>query len=262
VRVQLATDRLRQAAVGLTWPTEGALAADLGYAATIGVALTCLPAGRLTLLAGTPFDKRRATEVARRAATTIGAFWRSAATVVALHGEIDELRTLVGTDELTGLANIRALHRHIERASARPGPATRFGIVFIDLNNLKLYNDTYGHRYGDRLLRRAALALRKVATNTDLVARIGGDEFVMLSTIAAGDDIAATELRVRRALAREQVDAAVGAALVGAAGVEAAMAEADRRMYQAKAAPLPHVPGSHVIGRGWPRVTQSIGGKY
>jgi diguanylate cyclase (GGDEF)-like protein len=55
-----------------------------------------------------------------------------------------------------------------------------FVFVFVDLDNFKLVNDTYGHLAGDRVLKATADRLRKITTEKDIVARLGGDEFVII----------------------------------------------------------------------------------
>lgn len=86
------------------------------------------------------------------------------------------------TDELTGLANRVALFEEGRRDLARCRRSGRpLTAVFIDLDEFKQVNDLYGHAEGDRLLRVAAECLRLNTRETDLTARIGGDEFVVLA---------------------------------------------------------------------------------
>lgn len=92
-----------------------------------------------------------------------------------------ELADLAATDPLTGLSNRLALENSIDRALTR---AERFGrssgLVFIDLDDMKLVNDTYGHDFGDTYLREIATRIRSVSRSYDTLARLGGDEFVVL----------------------------------------------------------------------------------
>ncbi len=85
------------------------------------------------------------------------------------------------TDPLTGLSNRRHFEERLQQEVLR---ARRYGhilsLVMLDLDGLKKVNDTLGHRCGDQLLQRVANILREVARETDLVARWGGDEFVVL----------------------------------------------------------------------------------
>lgn len=95
--------------------------------------------------------------------------------------EIDYLQSLSVTDPLTGLANRRGFDQEIERALAL---ATRHGetgvLALFDLDNLKCVNDVLGHAAGDALLQACGARMAKAVRNTDVVARIGGDEFAMI----------------------------------------------------------------------------------
>lgn len=84
-------------------------------------------------------------------------------------------------DFLTGIANVRGFLDaglvEIERARRSGYPVT---VVYMDLDNFKKVNDTYGHMIGDSLLRRVAMILRNNTRVSDLTARMGGDEFALL----------------------------------------------------------------------------------
>lgn len=114
-----------------------------------------------------------------------------------------ELRAMSLVDELTGLYNRRGFfvlaRQHLKIADrARRGML----LVFVDLDRLKFINDRLGHREGDRALVNAARILKETFRESDVIARIGGDEFAVL-TIDAGPDSAA--LLARRL--RERLDA-------------------------------------------------------
>jgi diguanylate cyclase (GGDEF)-like protein len=156
-------------------------------------------------------------------------------------------------DPLTGVGNRRALDQALTALQAemvaRPTDGRRqedlaCSILVVDLDDFKEINDTYGHVVGDDVLRTVATAIRGVARAEDLVARLGGDEFVVL---ARGAD-AETGVRLARRIGAA-VDALVGStsgaislhASVGVATAtgefdpSALMAQADARMYVAKA---------------------------
>jgi diguanylate cyclase (GGDEF)-like protein len=99
-----------------------------------------------------------------------------------------ELRSLSLRDELTGLYNRRGFltlaGQHLKLAR-RTGQ--EFFIVFADIDDLKAINDTYGHAEGDAVLMAAADILKKIIRESDILARYGGDEFLVLITDAIND---------------------------------------------------------------------------
>lgn len=146
---------------------------------------------------------------------------------------------LADTDALTGLMNRRGWDSVVEDAQQR---VTAFGdpvaVAVIDIDGLKQVNDTYGHEAGDQLIRLAADALRAAATETDRVARYGGDEFVVLSNNLAVDHLPAHYARFTEELRARGVEASLGHAFAGPG--ERTLAEtfrcADAAMYAAKCA--------------------------
>ncbi|MGZ5182151.1 MAG: diguanylate cyclase domain-containing protein, partial [Ramlibacter sp.] len=84
-------------------------------------------------------------------------------------------------DHLTGLPNRRFLSEELDKTLARSHRSGRFGaLLFLDLDNFKLLNDTLGHELGDKLLRDVAQRLRHTLRHSDQLARLGGDEFVIV----------------------------------------------------------------------------------
>lgn len=94
---------------------------------------------------------------------------------------VERERMLARTDFMTGAINTRyfneLLQREIDRSNRYARP---FTVVFIDLDNFKVINDTFGHTFGDTLLQTIADTLKRNLRKTDLVARVGGDEFAIL----------------------------------------------------------------------------------
>ncbi|MGB4592998.1 MAG: diguanylate cyclase [Coriobacteriia bacterium] len=158
------------------------------------------------------------------------------------------VRRLAYSDQLTGLPNRTLLHDRGQQAIARARRmGERFAVLFVDVDDLKIVNDTFGHSAGDELLSLAAGRLSTLFRGEDTVSRIGGDEFVVLAR--AEDRSAADEMvdRVRAAL-REPFDlfgeevissASVGMAMFPGDGddLDVLMATADADMYASKVGP-------------------------
>ena len=100
-----------------------------------------------------------------------------------------ELEYQARHDALTGLANRNLLHERLERAitSARHG-GTELWVVFVDLDRFKFVNDTLGHEAGDILLKTLAERLKLAVREADTVARMGGDEFVLVLPEGSGGE--------------------------------------------------------------------------
>ena len=101
------------------------------------------------------------------------------------------------TDSLTGLTNRRGFEHAVDNLTTR----RRFALLAIDVDNLKAINDGYGHAAGDVLLVAIARVLASVARKGETLARIGGDEFVLLMPDAGGDAPPAVARRMREAVA-------------------------------------------------------------
>jgi diguanylate cyclase (GGDEF)-like protein len=161
------------------------------------------------------------------------------------HAAHARLAYLAHHDELTGLANRRALEHHLSICAA--DPAARFGVILCDLDGFKPINDVYGHEAGDVVLKRVAERLRRCLRPDDVAARLGGDEFVLLVR-AAGDAgaLATVAERVRHGLAEPVVHgehqlrfaASLGTAVFPTDGAtpHALLSAADAAMYEAKQA--------------------------
>lgn len=142
------------------------------------------------------------------------------------------------TDKLTGLFNRRGWDALVEKEHGR---CLRYGhsscTLSIDLDGLKQINDLQGHTRGDQMLRRAAAAFKTVGRESDIVARIGGDEFAIMLVecdLARGQRIVN---RLYAALATVNVAASIG---IAASSISASILEtfdaADKMMYQTKLA--------------------------
>lgn len=170
---------------------------------------------------------------------------RTAALADSLTLANEELTQLALHDTLTGLPNRILLADRIGQAMnkvAEQGGC--FSLMFIDLDGFKPVNDAFGHHLGDRLLREVALRLREQLRSQDTLARIGGDEFVLLVRLLEPDDapqVAARQVSLMsRAFRVDEhellISASVGIALYPGNGLtaEELLMNADAAMYHAK----------------------------
>jgi diguanylate cyclase (GGDEF)-like protein len=159
------------------------------------------------------------------------------------------LDTLASTDALTGIANRRVASRFLQREAAR---ASRSGgslvVLMCDIDHFKIFNDEHGHDCGDFVLAEVAGALAQGLRATDLAARWGGEEFLVIlgppsEAEAVGDPLALAE-RLRRRIEessweyegeRLSVTLTIGVAVCAAGtGYEEAVAMADSALYEGK----------------------------
>jgi diguanylate cyclase len=156
------------------------------------------------------------------------------------------LRYQATHDALTGLANRSRLLEQVEglirRAEVDGG---RVDLVFLDLDSFKVVNDTWGHPIGDQVLRTAASRLARIAESSDIVARVGGDEFVIARYIGShtsrsGESLAADIIDAFREPLSETDTALVATVSLGLvhsthpATAEGLLRDADTAMYRAK----------------------------
>ena len=148
---------------------------------------------------------------------------------------VARLSELAERDFLTGLLNTRAFEAELHRRCAHP---RRFALLLGDLDGLKEINDREGHAEGNALLRRAASALLESTRSDDLVARVGGDEFAILSGIGSADEAADMCRRLEETLEADGLAISFGWALHPADGGSAIALyrRADERLYSSKAA--------------------------
>lgn len=101
----------------------------------------------------------------------------------------DQLAYQARFDELTGLVNRRAFSERLELMSASEAPVDHAFLMFLDLDQFKVVNDTCGHAAGDELLRKVAKLITQCVREQDTVARLGGDEFALI-VIGCSEEIA------------------------------------------------------------------------
>lgn len=226
-------------------PEAWRAAYSAGWAAWLGLPLTT-PGGNIGALilkrdlGDSPWSDKEQT-LLQYASTQI-------ATAVERQQLLARLQHMAQFDALTGLPNRYLLHDRMVGALARAErSAGRLSLLFLDLDRFKLVNDTLGHRAGDRLLQEVARRLRDCVRDTDTVARIGGDEFVVLLE-SIRDPAHALQVadKIRVALQQQlnigphalQITPSIGVAHYPEDGVttDQLLGQADEAMYAAKRA--------------------------
>ncbi|WP_027215039.1 diguanylate cyclase domain-containing protein [Burkholderia sp. WSM2232] len=113
-----------------------------------------------------------------------------------VHAYSNALDQQAAQDTLTGLPNRRRLLSAIDKLSNQAGESRRVALLYLDIDGFKNVNDALGHSAGDVLLRRLAESLRAATRQNDMLARVGGDEFVLLAA-DCGDDSQLRDLAER-----------------------------------------------------------------
>jgi diguanylate cyclase (GGDEF)-like protein/PAS domain S-box-containing protein len=166
-------------------------------------------------------------------------------------------------DPLTGLPNRALLEEHLKLALARSRrTASSVALLHIDLDDFKLVNDSLGHGAGDELLEAKGERAQQLVRSTDLLARVGGDEFLLLLADLAEDPLAVAErvtgqilhalaepFSIREAEFQVSVSIGVSGAPHHALDAETLLAHADAAMYQAK----------QVARGGWTVYNEALG---
>ena len=181
----------------------------------------------------------------------------SAERIHELEVELRRLQGMVFQDELTGMLNRRGFVDRVDQIfqfirqhhdqERRHGVRIPFSVIFIDLDNFKQINDEHGHGTGDAALKHAAQVFGRTVRQGDVIARFGGEEFVVALHAVTGDDAEHVAEKIRLALESSPcvheelvlpLTASFGVAeyRVGDDTLEQLITRADEAMYQAKQA--------------------------
>jgi diguanylate cyclase len=166
-----------------------------------------------------------------------------------LHAQLNTLQGEALTDPLTGLHNRRGFDRSCEQLYGAKNEAfAGAALLLVDIDHFKQINDTYGHLFGDQVLRAAARVIAESVKGRDIAARFGGDEFLVLLPETPVDGALAVAEQIRAAFSRarirrngsdtciEQVTISAGVAIADPAEtMEQLIDRADRTLYRAKA---------------------------
>lgn len=231
------------------WPAYREKAVELGLRSMTAIPLLARgeALGALTLYRAEPVALSRAELAAARTLANLAASYL----VVALDRELaaqaqGELEHLAAHDPLTGLPTRRVFFDELDEALTHVRRAvSTVGVLFIDVDGLKRVNDTYGHALGDQLLTTCVERIRAALRPDDLLARLAGDEFVVvLEHLASADVACGVAQRICDSLALPmlteghvlQPSASIGIAVSDEPGVtsDLLVSQADAAMYQAK----------------------------
>jgi diguanylate cyclase (GGDEF)-like protein len=193
----------------------------------------------------------------RGSADTVGAYWRRLAMMAAGHIALElsnlhlrvRLERQAIRDPLTGLFNRRyldeMLKHELQRADRHDHPV---GVIMLDIDHFKRFNDTYGHDGGDALLREVAAFIQSNTRGEDIACRYGGEEFTLILPGASLEDSTRRAEQLREAIATIQVrhrgkrlpavTISLGVSIYPLHGTsdDTIMKAADSALYQAKAA--------------------------
>lgn len=181
-------------------------------------------------------------------------------TAIAAKETVDKLRRERDLDALTQLLNRRSFQEYAQQrlADIRLYP---MAVLACDIDHFKRINDSWGHKRGDEVLQLVSTTLKDSVRENDLVARFGGEEFVLLLTEISLKDAEAIALRIQRDLRLNNEVLPSGYTLTLSFGISAldsntpldqAMREADRLLYEAKNAGRDRV---HVSGGNYPDIS-------
>ncbi len=151
-----------------------------------------------------------------------------------LVGRLDEVQTrlrhIAITDELTGLRNRRYIIEQLDKEyqrSARTGSA--LSVIVIDIDHFKKVNDTYGHAFGDLVLKTVSSEMQASLRSYDLLGRIGGEEFIVASPGSTLDDAAGLAERIRGRIASSRIQNSGQTATVTVSAGVTSLSEQDGR---------------------------------
>lgn len=157
--------------------------------------------------------------------------------------KIEKYKSLALYDQLTGLPNRRYIESFLaSKLKEYKSFNIPVGVLFIDVDDFKIFNDTYGHETGDEVLKMAASICAGITRSTDLFGRFGGDEFVAVLTGTNKENIAAISESMRRLVDDSifwkqdlRVSLSIGATLVNSEdSVASVINRADSLLYRSK----------------------------
>jgi len=166
-------------------------------------------------------------------ASVVGLLAHEVATVIERADRLARMTDMASTDTLTGLPNRRVWDRGVAQTLSEDQPVA---VAILDFDHFKEYNDSRGHPAGDRLLKETAAAWREELRSSDILARIGGEEFALLLPNCNTTYAEMVVERLRARVLGDQTCSAGIAIRTPRESAEALMARADAALYEAKTA--------------------------
>ncbi|MEX0826033.1 MAG: GGDEF domain-containing protein [Acidimicrobiia bacterium] len=227
--------------------------------------LVAVLAAAESLLAAVVADGTIAVATLWNSSTQLLVLLLAATAIGSLRHAVIEQRRMAMVDPLTGSMNRRAFELVAERERLRAGrDGSPLTLAYFDLDHFKQVNDRLGHAAGDRILEEFTAAAAETIRGTDLLARIGGDEFVLLLPDTDAREAMVVVDRVRKILKDEETLGHPMTSSVGIASyrfppssVDAMLAGADELLYQAKDRGGDTVVGMVIVGP-WTRWSDSL----
>lgn len=145
----------------------------------------------------------------------------------------EELQLQVHTDPLTHLYNRRFIDHFVDKHMLGEGNAqTHYSVIIADLDRFKRINDTYGHQFGDKVLKLFAQLLRDNVRKTDVVARFGGEEFLVLLPACGLDEAIEIAEKVRRLVCQQQILSLEGESVAFSSSFGVASSELEKMSFE------------------------------
>ena len=154
-------------------------------------------------------------------------------------GELERLRTEVQTDPLTGLLNRRGVEHAVKSELRWCAEGEMTSVLFLDIDDLKRINDTWGHQRGDQVLQVVARTIRGCVREEDVVGRLSGDDFVVLLRGAGQEALRKKADQLCRAVSGASPETGLSISVGGACGgpgctYEELLSKADQALYHVK----------------------------
>ncbi|HKM16281.1 MAG TPA: sensor domain-containing diguanylate cyclase [Marinospirillum sp.] len=156
-----------------------------------------------------------------------------------LNTQINQLKQDAATDPLTGVFNRRSLQLLLKQLEQKGIP---FSVLAVDIDHFKKVNDTFGHAAGDKALIELTQMMRQISREEDLVARTGGEEFLLILPNTTSSSAQAIAERLRKLVAQTQIEPigsiqvsiGIATSLESNFSTDLVLAQADQALYQAK----------------------------